>query len=287
MLKLLERLLWLGQIKIIQHAQVEIGRCVIRLDRDRVLIGCFRLGKLAEFSLHDAELIVCNGIVRITRKRRVERRLGLRVARSAQVQQSEVHLGSCEIGIGQGKLLEFELCIVRAARLHHIQRLAVLLRRTLRDRCSRFGRGGRRLRRVGRGGADRRLGAGRGTLGGRAGGCRVAPRRPRGRAAAARCGSLARSAIAAMLTNRIDLLLTDFHLRVTAGIELCQRCEALLHPLIVSALLRTRSVHLMQLDRLLLERKGLLLSSTSYCSNSSLLRPFGRSELMRSLPSCR
>src|SRR5260221_10072241 len=61
------------------------------------------------------------------------------------------------------------------------------------------------------------------------------------------------------LTNRFDQRLTEFHLAVTAWIELCQGRETLLHPLIVGAVLGARGVDFMQFDRLLLERKCLLL----------------------------
>src|SRR5271170_7877772 len=61
------------------------------------------------------------------------------------------------------------------------------------------------------------------------------------------------------LTNRFDQLLTDLHLAVTAWIELRQRGEALLHPLIVGAVLRPRRVDFVQFDGLLLERESLLL----------------------------
>src|SRR5450631_3819008 len=61
------------------------------------------------------------------------------------------------------------------------------------------------------------------------------------------------------LTNRFDQRLTEFHLAVTAWIELCQGRETLLHPLIVGAVLGSRGVDFMQFDRLLLERKCLLL----------------------------
>src|SRR5882672_562501 len=64
----------------------------------------------------------------------------------------------------------------------------------------------------------------------------------------------ASSASAPALTNRFDQLLTDFHLAVPAWIELRERSEALLHPLIVGALLGPRGVDFMQFDRLLLER---------------------------------
>jgi len=69
----------------------------------------------------------------------------------------------------------------------------------------------------------------------------------------------ASSASAPRLTNRFDQLLTDFHLAVTAWIELRQRGVALLHPLIVGAVLGSRCVDFVQFDRLLLEREGLLL----------------------------
>src|SRR5260370_29935922 len=69
----------------------------------------------------------------------------------------------------------------------------------------------------------------------------------------------ASSASAPMLTNRFDQLLTDFHLAVTAWIELRQRGVALLYPFIVGAVLGSRCVDFVQFDRLLLEREGLLL----------------------------
>jgi len=55
----------------------------------------------------------------------------------------------------------------------------------------------------------------------------------------------ANSAGTAMLANRFDQLLTDFHLAVAAWIELRQRVEALLYPFVVISVLRSRSVHLM------------------------------------------
>ncbi len=69
----------------------------------------------------------------------------------------------------------------------------------------------------------------------------------------------ASNATAHALTNRFDLGFTDFHLAVAAWIELRQRGKALLHPLIVNALLGPRRVDFMQFDGLLLERKCLLL----------------------------
>src|ERR1017187_10861473 len=66
-------------------------------------------------------------------------------------------------------------------------------------------------------------------------------------------------ASAATLMNRFDQLLTDFHLAVTAWIELRKRAKALLHPLVVGAVLGARGIHFVQFNRLLLERKGLLL----------------------------
>src|ERR1700722_13278528 len=61
---------------------------------------------------------------------------------------------------------------------------------------------------------------------------------------------------AAALAYRIDLPLTDFRLGVTPRVELCQRRETLLHPLVVSAVLGARGIDLMNLNRLLLEREG-------------------------------
>src|ERR1700736_5455888 len=69
----------------------------------------------------------------------------------------------------------------------------------------------------------------------------------------------ASNASAPALTNGFDQLLTDFHLAVAAWIELRQRTKALLHPLIVGAVFGSRGIDLVQFDRLLLEREGLLL----------------------------
>ena len=65
MLELFERLLRLGQIQIIEHAQIQIRGGVIRFNGNRTLIGRFGLREFAELALGDAEFVVGDGIVRI------------------------------------------------------------------------------------------------------------------------------------------------------------------------------------------------------------------------------
>src|ERR1700683_2715275 len=55
----------------------------------------------------------------------------------------------------------------------------------------------------------------------------------------------ASKASAPALANRFDQLLTDFHLAITAWIELRECGKALLHPFVVSTVLDPRSVELM------------------------------------------
>ena len=47
------------------------------------------------------------------------------------------------------------------------------------------------------------------------------------------------------LTNRFDQLFTDFHLAVSTWIQLCERSETLLHPLVVDTVARSRRVEFM------------------------------------------
>ena len=65
MLELLERLLRLGKIQIVQHAQVQIRGGVVRFDGDRALVGRLGFGEFAELALRDAELVAGDGVVGI------------------------------------------------------------------------------------------------------------------------------------------------------------------------------------------------------------------------------
>ena len=77
MLELLERLLRLGEIQIVQHAQVQIRGRIVRFHGDGVLIGRLGLGELAEFSFRDAELVAGDGVVGIARECRLEGAFGI------------------------------------------------------------------------------------------------------------------------------------------------------------------------------------------------------------------
>ena len=81
MLELFERLLRLGQIQIVQHAQIQIRRRVIRFKRYRTLISGFRFCEFTELALGDAEFVAGDGVVRIALERGLEGRLRIGVAR--------------------------------------------------------------------------------------------------------------------------------------------------------------------------------------------------------------
>src|SRR5579871_231782 len=89
------------------------------------------------------------------------------------------------------------------------------------------------------------------------------------------------------LTNGFDQLFTLLHLAIATGIELRERCEALLHPLIVIPVLGTRCIHLVQLDRLLLEWKRLLFEQHVVLLElvlGEILRPLGAHDILAELP---
>src|SRR5216684_2992810 len=56
-LKLIERLLRLCKVQVVQYAQVQMRRSVIRFSGYRTLIGRFGFRKFAEFTLHDTEFV--------------------------------------------------------------------------------------------------------------------------------------------------------------------------------------------------------------------------------------
>src|ERR1700736_4232304 len=56
-LELIERLLRLCKVQIVQYAQVQMRRSVIRFSGYRTLIGRFGLGKFAESTLDDAQFV--------------------------------------------------------------------------------------------------------------------------------------------------------------------------------------------------------------------------------------
>src|SRR6185437_408593 len=117
--------------------------------------------------------------------------------------------------------------------------------RGLSSRCRRTRLGGcRRARR----------------LAGRAGGGRIGRNCRAGLACRGRCSARGgRCSARGGRGDRLDHLFADFRLAVTARIQLRERGKAFLYPFIVGAVLGACRVDFVQLDRLLLEGKRLLL----------------------------
>ena len=63
MLKLFERFLRLGEIQVVQHAEVQIRRRVIGFNGYRTLIRRFRFRKFTELAFRDAELVIGDGTI--------------------------------------------------------------------------------------------------------------------------------------------------------------------------------------------------------------------------------
>src|ERR1700736_2712937 len=76
-LEFIERFLRLCKVQIVQYAQVQMRRSVIRFSGYRTLIGRFGFRKFAQFALDDAEFVSGHRVAGLELERGLEGSLGL------------------------------------------------------------------------------------------------------------------------------------------------------------------------------------------------------------------